>query len=140
MGHIVLASTGTLGDLHPYLAVGVGLNQRGHRVLVATGESYRQRVEGAGLEFRKMAPDFAAAASPAMCRRIFDGNKGVNVALREILVPALDEGYTDLLAACEESDLLIAQTGVFTAPLVAEKLGIPWMGVFLSPSSMLSAY
>ena len=36
---ILLTTTGSLGDLHPYLALGVGLKNRGHQVAVGTAES-----------------------------------------------------------------------------------------------------
>ena len=39
MGHIVLATSGSLGDLHPYLAVGLGLKKRGHQVTIANGQA-----------------------------------------------------------------------------------------------------
>ena len=42
---IVLTTFGSLGDLHPYLALGCGLAQRGHTVTVATSAGYRENVE-----------------------------------------------------------------------------------------------
>jgi UDP:flavonoid glycosyltransferase YjiC (YdhE family) len=54
---IVLTTFGSLGDLHPYLAVGLGLLARGHEVIVATSGTYRARVEALGLGFRAVRPD-----------------------------------------------------------------------------------
>jgi UDP:flavonoid glycosyltransferase YjiC (YdhE family) len=35
---IVLTTVGSLGDLHPYIAIALGLKARGHDAVVATGE------------------------------------------------------------------------------------------------------
>ena len=36
---------GSLGDLHPKIALGLGLKERGHEVLIATWEGYREKIE-----------------------------------------------------------------------------------------------
>jgi UDP:flavonoid glycosyltransferase YjiC (YdhE family) len=38
---IVLTTHGTLGDLHPYLALALALQKRGHQPVIATSEFYR---------------------------------------------------------------------------------------------------
>src|SRR5205809_109778 len=53
---IVLTTFGSLGDLHPYLAVAQGLRDRGHDAVVATSGEYRERVESLGLGFRAVRP------------------------------------------------------------------------------------
>ena len=56
---IVITTAGSLGDLHPYLAVGLGLRARGHDVVFGTGECYRRKVEALGFGFRPVRPDSA---------------------------------------------------------------------------------
>ena len=51
MSRILIATLGSLGDLHPYIAVGKALTARGQRVRIATSLEYRARIEAAGLEF-----------------------------------------------------------------------------------------
>lgn len=45
---IVLTAVGSLGDLHPYIAIALGLKSRGHEAIVAASECYRNKVEGRG--------------------------------------------------------------------------------------------
>jgi rhamnosyltransferase subunit B len=52
MSRIILTTFGSLGDLHPYLAVGLGLRDRGHDVSIATMTYYQPNVESLGLEFQ----------------------------------------------------------------------------------------
>jgi UDP:flavonoid glycosyltransferase YjiC (YdhE family) len=53
---IVLTTFGSLGDLHPYIAVALGLKARGHEAVIATSGYYRQKVETLGLGFRAVRP------------------------------------------------------------------------------------
>jgi len=48
---VLVAAIGSLGDLHPVLALGLELQRRGHRVTVASSEYYRAKVEALGLGF-----------------------------------------------------------------------------------------
>ena len=48
---IVLTTFGSLGDLHPYIAVALGLQARGHEAVIATTRHYRQRIEAQGIGF-----------------------------------------------------------------------------------------
>ena len=64
MSRILLATLGSLGDLHPYIAVGTALRARGQHVRLATSIDYRSRVEAAGQDLLfardNLAPDDAA--------------------------------------------------------------------------------
>ena len=54
---IVLTAVGSLGDLHPSIAIGLGLKARGHDAVIATGEMFRPKIEALGLGFRPLRPD-----------------------------------------------------------------------------------
>ena len=54
---IVLTTFGSLGDLHPYIAVALGLKARGHEAVIATSGAYWQKVETLGIGFRAVRPD-----------------------------------------------------------------------------------
>jgi UDP:flavonoid glycosyltransferase YjiC (YdhE family) len=56
---VVLATFGTLGDLHPMLAVALRLRAEGVTPVIATSEGHRFKVEAEGLEFAPVRPDFA---------------------------------------------------------------------------------
>jgi UDP:flavonoid glycosyltransferase YjiC (YdhE family) len=136
---ILLATIGSLGDLHPCIALALGLRQRGHHPVIASTEFYRAKVEGLGLEFHPLRPD-VAAHDPAMVRELMDMRRGPAFLLRELILPALPGTYQDLLTAASGADLILAGEIVFAAPMVAEKLRLPWISALLSPFSFYSAY
>ena len=54
---IVLNTFGSFGDIHPYMAIAMELQSRGHTPVVATMEIYREKINSAGLEFAPVRPD-----------------------------------------------------------------------------------
>ncbi len=59
-----MTTLGTLGDLHPMIAVAIELRQRGYDVVFVTHQVYQSRIEGLGFEFHSMRPDFTAINDP----------------------------------------------------------------------------
>ncbi|MBV9405784.1 MAG: glycosyltransferase family 1 protein [Acidobacteriaceae bacterium] len=141
MKRIVLATSGSFGDLHPYIAVALALQARGHAVTIATSEAHREKVEGEGLAFHPVRPELTPSThSPEMFARINDPRSGPGYLLNELVLPYVDQMYEDLLEGCRRADLLVIHPVLFAAPLVAEKLNLPWVSVILAPGAFVSAY
>jgi UDP:flavonoid glycosyltransferase YjiC (YdhE family) len=139
---VVLATHGTLGDLHPYLAIALELQKRGHRPVIATSEFYRRTVEAKGIAFRAIRPD-VSFDDRALHERLTEPKRGFERVIRELMLPHLQETYEDLLAAVDAdggADLLVSQILIFAAPLVAERTGIRWISTELQPGAFLSVY
>jgi rhamnosyltransferase subunit B len=136
---IVIATIGSLGDLHPCLALALELMRRGHHVTIATTPYYRSKIEAFGIAFHPMRPDWDPK-DPELIRQCDDLKKGPEVLYRKMLLPELRGTYTDLLSIAGHADLLIAGELVYAAPLVAEKLRLRWVSVILSPFSFFSSF
>lgn len=136
---IVFAVFGSLGDMHPMNALGIELKQRGHQVIFAAMEFYREKIETLGFEFRPMRPHLDPN-NKELARQLMDAKKGSEVLLREIILPNLRPMYEDLTEAVRDADLMISTEVVFAAQSVAEKTGIKWMTTTLAPGTFLSAY
>ena len=54
---IVIATLGSSGDIHPYMAIAKELRIRGHQPVVATSELDREKMQTAGLEFVPVRPN-----------------------------------------------------------------------------------
>ncbi len=54
---IVLSTFGSFGDVHPYIAIALELKARGHSVVIATSEVYREKMDALGLELHRVRPD-----------------------------------------------------------------------------------
>jgi rhamnosyltransferase subunit B len=92
---IVIATIGSLGDLHPYMAVALGLRARGQHVVLAAPSSYQSRVEAAGLDFRPLRLNLPMQ-NRELYARLLDPKKGTQFTYREVLMPVVADTYYDL--------------------------------------------
>ena len=136
---IVITTWGSLGDLHPYLAIGLGLQAQGHDVILGTGECYRRKIEELGLGFRSVRPDCAWLEDPRILRRMAHPRWGL-IRAAQMVMSALRESYEDTLEAAQDADLLVSNLATYAPRLVAEKRGIPWVSAMHVPTLFFSAY
>ena len=137
MAKIVLATIGSLGDMHPKIALALELKKRGHSVTIAAMEFYRDRIEPLGLEFAPMAPHLDPD-DREMGRDLMDAGKGSVKILREIVLPNLRPMFDDLMRAIEGADLLVTGEIVYAAKSAVEISGIKWVTTSLQPSTFFS--
>lgn len=141
VSRFLLTTFGSLGDLHPYIAVGLGLKARGHHVTIATSAVYRAKVEGEGLHFHPVRPDIGSfLENPREIVRAFHPRTGTEYVMRRMMLPYLEQSYEDLREIAPEADLLVGHPIAFATPIVAEELDKPWISVALQPALMLSAF
>jgi MGT family glycosyltransferase len=143
---VLFATWGSFGDLHPYMALALELQQRGHHCGIATSPVYREKVEAEGIAFYPVRPDLPHAGgerSAEIIRRVSHRRGGPRYLFRELLGPHVRKTCADTLAAVSAdggADLLVSHQVPLTAPLVAEKMGIRWISSVLFPIAFASAY
>jgi rhamnosyltransferase subunit B len=142
MARIVLTTWGSLGDLHPFLALAIELQRRGHASVVATLPAWRDNVERAGVEFQPMRPNVAPDDPGArdIVRKVLDARGGPEYLFTQVLAKSLRDVYADTLAAVTGADLLVSHQLPQTAPIVAQRTGVKWVSAVLAPMGFLSAY
>jgi rhamnosyltransferase subunit B len=137
---ILFTTLGSLGDLHPYIAVGLGMRERGHAVTIATSEIYRGKVEGEGLRFHPMRPDIGLLIdNPEIFRQLVHPRTGTEYVFRKLILPWIEQSFEDTLEAARDADLTVGHPIAFATPTVAAYLKKPWVSVALQPSIFLSA-
>lgn len=137
---IVLATFGSLGDLHPYIALARALKQHGHRPVIATIDKHRQAVTAEDIEFAPVRPH--EAQLPPMDEfmpRVFDPLRGPEYLTRNLVMAFVREAHEDLSRVAAGADLLVTHPLAVTGPLIAERTGIPWVSTILAPLSLLSS-
>jgi len=141
MRRIVLVTLGSLGDLHPYLAVAGALRSNGDYVTIVTHPNYKELVEKGGFTFIPMrpGPDDVGPVDLWM-KKANDSFRGTEFIVRKLILPYLEDNYNVLMEVTKDCDLIIAHLLTFAAPLVAEKRGIPWISCVLQPSALFSAF
>jgi rhamnosyltransferase subunit B len=140
---IVMTTFGSLGDIHPYVALALEMKERHLEPVIVTGEVYREKIESLHIEFHPMHPELPDLDDPQaveMIDKVMDPQRGAEYLFKELLVPAVRHSYHDLQAAIQGADLLVTHPITFAGPLLAQKTGIPWVSTVLAPTSLWSDY
>ncbi len=141
MARIILNTFGSFGDLHPYLAIAIELQRRGHECVVATAEVYRQKVTAEGVGFAQVRPDVGELLhQPELIQKLWHPTRGTIYLLRDYILPQVENSFTDLDRACVGADLLLTHAAAYAGPIVAAVRKIPWLSVALQPAIFFSAY
>ncbi|WP_322069098.1 glycosyltransferase [Paraburkholderia bannensis] len=138
MAQIIITAIGSAGDVHPLLGVGRTLATRGHRVVFCTHPPFEAAVQREGFAFVPIgrAEDYAAAlANPALWhpRTSFK-------TLWALIAPVLQPHYEALDALRGPDTVLVGTLWAFSARLLQERHGTPYVSVQVSPSTLLSAH
>ncbi len=138
---ILLSTYGSLGDIHPFIALALELQKRGHEPVFATSEKYRPKIEGESLQFRPIRPDLPADDElGAMIRQVMDLKTGTQYLFQKLLMPPLRQSYADLVEAGADCDLILSHPAAPATPLAARKLRKKWLSTALAPISLWSKF
>jgi rhamnosyltransferase subunit B len=137
--HIVITVFGSLGDLHPMMALGIELQARGHRVTLAASQVYREKILSENLGFMPLGPEFIAYER-AVYDELFDRFRGPELLVRKYLLPYVKQTADSLRPLLENADFLLNSPTVYAGPVLAEVLKLPWASVALQPFGYFSAY
>jgi UDP:flavonoid glycosyltransferase YjiC (YdhE family) len=140
---IGLVVWGSLGDLHPFLAVALRLRAMGFEPVIATHEDYRAKVEAEGLQFHAVRPSFAdierafGADRATVTRRLLERP----LALFETAIfPFLRQSFDDVSELLSDTRWLVICSPAIGARMAAEARGVPWLAGVLQPMMFLSAH
>jgi rhamnosyltransferase subunit B len=143
MRKLILTTIGTLGDLHPFIAIGLALKERGFKPMLAVAEDQVAKSRAAGLDAVAILPSFEAIrkgmglSEEEAVTRLMSSQREIH---ERILLPSLSTCARALEEVAADAEAIIATPFVFAAPIIAEKRGIPLIIAVLQPMAMLSSY
>lgn len=138
---ITIIAGGSRGDVQPYVALGRGLKDAGHRVRLLSSDDFQGLAEEYDLDFFTTGGSSQAVAQ--RLQGLSEQGKTLEVlsqmrkASENQAIQAAERG----LMACEGSDLLLGGlSGLFSGKALSEKLGIPLLLAYLVPFTPTSAF
>ncbi len=143
MRRAVLVTVGSLGDLHPFLAIALRLREAGLHPVVASHAEYREKVENAGIEFLAVRPSLDdLTATLALTRAEMTRRAIANPVFiyRALVFPYLRQSYDDLARFITDDDIVVTSSLAFSARFIAEQRALRWIAVVLQPMLFLSAF
>lgn len=121
---ILITTFGTRGDIQPFIALGIGLKNAGHEVVIGTTQGYQSFVESYGLDCGAMSNELLQLTQDGL-----DGTGGMAGILATIkkIPPAVRNMMDDEwnVAQSFQPDLILYHSKCLGSLHVAEKLRIP---------------
>jgi hypothetical protein len=151
--NIVMQVVGSQGDVQPFVALGLALQNCGHRVRIATHPQFRQFVKSYGIEFFSIGGDPAElmaymVKNPGLVPKFVSVQKGEVHKRRQTMRHIMQACWRSCYESTDDStdldiqrgdpnpfvaDAIIANPPSFAHIHCAEKLGIPLHMVFTMP-------
>jgi len=139
MARLLVATVPLTGHVRPMRVLVQALTDRGHEVHWYTGRRFAAAVEGAGARFeplraaREWDDAGVEAALPAPTGR--HGLSRVKAELRAMFIEPMCDQLGDLEGLTEKlaPDAVIGDSAHLGAALLAEKRGVPWVSLGISP-------
>ena len=130
---VLILTYGSRGDVQPYVALGKGLQAKGHEVTLATSERFSAFVGEHGLRFGALSDDLLAIIDTDQGREMLENTNNAFSMLRRMLAMAKQVGPMQRalledswrVAEAARPDVVIFHPKAYGGPLVAEKLGVP---------------
>jgi UDP:flavonoid glycosyltransferase YjiC (YdhE family) len=136
---IVIPTTGSRGDVQPYVALGVGLRRAGHDVRLATHADFEPLARRHGLDFFAIEADARALQATAAGRKMVASGDDPFTYIRQYVrlrQPLMHGLMHNCHQACQDADLVVVcTTGFFLAYAAAEKLRLPTFAASYLPMS-----
>lgn len=134
--HITLLTIGSRGDVQPLIALGLGLQQAGHTVRLATHANFESLIRKRGLDFAliRMNPQELLQGEAGQATLKTGGNT-ITFMRRyaEMLEPVMEAVLIDSWEACQGTDAIIAGSIAFWGWDIAQKLEVPFYLAELYP-------
>ncbi|HEY9297175.1 MAG TPA: glycosyltransferase [Phormidium sp.] len=139
---ITILTTGSRGDVQPLIALGLGLQQAGHRVKLVTHPPFQTMAQSYGLEFAPMGGDVQAVMAQEAGQRMLETSNPVQLIQKyaQMVAPLLAQAMADSWQACQDSDLIIGTAYTIWGFDIAQKLKIPFCMAALLPQSANSEF
>lgn len=137
----LLATMGTSGDLNPVIGLALELVQRGHGVTIASNGSHREKIERLELDYFRLRPSLNQNQLQTWMRNAIQSSiEGNRYIVRDLVLPHVEWNYHQLEKVVPDYDVLLCHTLAYSVPLVAKKLGKPWVSFVISPLAYRAEY
>ena len=141
-----IITTGSHGDVRPYVALGAGLSAAGHDVRVVAHPAFESLVRDRGLDFAPIAgdPRDLVRTDNLQLRRLQD--RGHNVlqwwrTFNEVDAPLLRQRLADCWEACQDAQVVVTSMLPYLCGYaIATKLQVPLIRAFYFPVSPTRAF
>ena len=139
---VLLASTGSEGDIRPFYALGKKLIERGHDVKLAAADRWEKRATDLGVPFVAIDPPWDDEKVRALFARIL-AERNTMKQLAIVLDGLADDqrlSVAPLKALAKDADVVVYPPLFVAAAAAARATGVPHVSVQLAPVHTATSY
>lgn len=139
---IIILTTGSRGDVQPFIALGKGLKYFGYDVKIATHDTFQTMAQNYGLEFVAIAGDVQSMMASESGQKMLKSKNPIQLIQQyeQMVQPLAAQAMSDSWAACQDCDAIIFTAMSIWGYDIAEALGIPCFFASLIPQSSNSDF
>jgi len=130
---ITVNTFGTRGDIQPYIALSLGLQQTGHSVRIFSHQIFESLVKEYGFDFYPLHLNPQEVLINQALSELGNNTIRINRWMEENFSSVLEDIFTATLNANRDADLTLNTGLSFAGWHVAEKLNIPAIATYLWP-------
>jgi UDP:flavonoid glycosyltransferase YjiC (YdhE family) len=141
---IDILAIGSVGDVQPYVALGLGLQRAGHQVRVVTLRGFEDLVRSYGLGQLSIGASPQDIANTDAGRDWIANRSSTAGFLRGFVrfaAPLIEAGIASYWQACQDAEaLIVSPMGLLVGAHIAEGLGVPLIRTQLAPRHDFAGY
>ena len=140
---IVLCTAGSLGDLHPFIALALALKARGVQAEIATSVEYGAKIEAERLVFHRVGPGverLSADLGMDLAELTEAIAKSDRFLFEKVMLPYLEDWTREVEVVARGSSAVVGATFAAGAAMAAELAGVPYVSAALQPTVVFSAF
>jgi sterol 3beta-glucosyltransferase len=130
---ITILTLGTRGDVQPYIALGLGLQDAGFNVTIGTSKDFQGMVASYGLPFAPFQFSIREILADPDSRAAFESKRAALRLYRKV-APLMSRLLDDVWAATQGAQALVYHPKILNGLDIAEKLNIPALLAFYLPA------
>ncbi|WP_375511665.1 glycosyltransferase [uncultured Nostoc sp.] len=125
---ITILTIGTRGDVQPFVALGLGLQQAGHTVQLAAPAMFESFIRSYGLNFASLCYDphkFMAREQGQAHLKSGQNPIAISIEWTKRFRPLIERFLAESWSICQGTEAIICSVWHFGGVHIAEKLGVP---------------
>ncbi len=126
-----LITIGSRGDVQPLIALGKGLQRKGHSVHICAMDKFKELIKSEGFEYAPMAGSAELLMEKLIGEQVSFAEYFRN--LKGLLEPVKEQFLTDIENACRNADCVLYTTLGSVAYHACEKYKVPCFRAFFCP-------
>jgi len=121
---IAILTSGTRGDVQPYVALGKALQIKGHEVLMSCPDNFASWIEEHGLGFHSIGVDMQTFLQLPEGRKVLSGNPFTLIKIwKKSIIPLMKKTLDATWESARDADVIVYHPKVACAIDVAEATG-----------------